>query len=128
MPKSYSGRPQHKCSRGTLTSNPNLSSTSVAACATSGWKWLLKVSAQRITLRPLLLCSGREKNHDLKVRGANCGILRWDATPAANFARCESPGVWVARFTIPGQMEASRAHLSIQPNAYACRGRNLPSQ
>ena len=32
-------------------------------------------------------------------------------------ALCDSPGVCVTRFTMPGQMEARRDHLSIQPKA-----------
>ena len=49
MPKSYSGRPQQSDASGTLTWNPAASSTSTAAIAVCGWKWLLNVSAQRTT-------------------------------------------------------------------------------
>ena len=76
--------------RGTSTAKPAASSTSTAACAVSGWKWLLKVSGQRITARPAALRAGRPRE---PVAGTSSGrsggmlALRRDAAEPPSRSR-----------------------------------------
>jgi len=96
-------------------------SASAAATPTSVWKWFVKVSAQRITLRPAGLCVPRCRYQARSVIGANSGSCRSGWTPAARFA------TGARKFATRGAFDATRAAWSISPNAYACRGRSRPS-
>src|SRR5262249_3321882 len=100
------------------------SSSSTAATPTSGSKWFVNVSGQN-SARRLPARGRRAANHDWKVCGANAGSRRSCDTPAAAFATRASPGVWVRKPATPGARDASRAHWSISPNAYAWRGLGL---
>ncbi len=70
---------------GTSTRKPASSSTSVAAMATSGWKWLLNVSANSTTGGPEFGRGPRARNQCLNVCGAKAGICRRGCTPSDEF-------------------------------------------
>ena len=60
--------------------------------------------------------------HDVRdahrdVRDAKRGMRRFGAMPTAALASVRTPGVWVARLTSRGAIDAARAHQYISPNA-----------
>ncbi len=88
-----------------ITSYPAASSTSAAALAVLGWKWLLKVSGQSSTFfvperaRRFLNCS-------TNVVFANRGIFLSRATPPSVF----KIGSDMIAFAMSGAISAMRAH------------------
>ena len=71
----------------------------------------MKVSGQRITLRPAGLFVPRSAYQSRSVTGANSGRCRSGWTPAASFATGAS------EFATAGAFEAMRAAWSTSPNA-----------
>ncbi|CNF10460.1 Uncharacterised protein [Mycobacterium tuberculosis] len=107
------------------TFQPAASIASTHATPTSVWKWLLNVSGNSTTGRPCgLAVPPRSRNHRCSVIGAKRGSGRLRSMPAASFASRARPGVCVAKFAISGIRDASRAAWSMNPNAYAYRGRH----
>ena len=101
-----------------ITRQPAASSASTQATPTSVCRWLLNVSGNSTTGRPSgFVVPPRCLNQACNVIGANVGSGRCGSTPPAYFASCRSPGVWVAKFASSGTSDASRAHLSMKPNA-----------
>ena len=87
---------------GTQTWKPAASSTSTAAWAISGWKWLLNVSGQRITGGSSGLRGWRPRNQALKVCRAKGGMRRCWAMPPTHLATSLRTGVWLKKLARPG--------------------------
>ena len=75
-------RAQQRSRAGIDTRRPADSSTSTAATPTSGEKWLVKVSTNRVTGDPAPAAGDLEANQSRKVRGAKRGSARRRSTPA----------------------------------------------
>ena len=93
-----------------MTWNPASSSTSTAALAVWGWKWLLNVSGQRTTRGMPTFRGARRNHHALNVSGANDGVVRRVEIPPSIWNILPTTGACVRRLTSPGAIEASRAH------------------
>src|ERR1051325_2197967 len=95
------------------TSQPADSSTSTAAIAVSGWKWLLKVSGHSTTR--IADCGLRtadlflDRNHLTKVCVAKRGIERRVETPPNIFNAVETIGNRAATLTSRGTLAQSGA-------------------
>lgn len=112
---------------GMTTRQPAASIASTQATPTSVCRRLLKVSGNRITRGPVGLTTGRFENHCCSVIGAKVGSGRRRSIPPTALAIRESTGVWVAKFATSGMALANRAARSMNPNAYAYRGRQRRS-
>ena len=79
-----------------MTWKPAASRTSTAALAVWGWKWLLKVSGQRMT-RGCRRCAAARRDHQaLKVSGANDGVVRRVEIPPSNWNSLPKTGACVS--------------------------------
>ena len=112
------------CPSGMITRQPGASIASTQATPTWVCRWLLKVSGNSTTGRPAgFRLPPRWRNHCCSVIGANEGSGRRGSTPAANLASRDRPGVCRQKLATSGIRDASRAAWSMNPNAYAYRGR-----
>ncbi len=98
-----------------VTWKPAASSTSTAAWAVPGWKWLFQVSGQSRTVGPSTLRGARAPNQWRNVSGANRGMLRCGAMVATAFTTRRSPGAWAMKLARRGARAASPAHQYMRP-------------
>ena len=108
--------PQQTGSDGAITRQPASSSTSTAACATEGWKWLENVSGHsRTSPRSPVPPGSRAANQSWKLCRANAGATRCSSIPAALIASLPRPGAASSALTSRGAWAASADQSGSQP-------------